>query len=466
MTLTRFKQIIAKHQDELAALGKDNPRIPQNVTLRELSLYLLFLDENSGQPFATICQIANDECPIKVGKPKPGTSYCTITPQFSDPRKWANLTGRDPATHQTAVQAIKKNNQRMIDQFLIGQLGAEITDQAGARAILDDFLNAYLLEDGIRFVTTNLAEANVYFWLALQAEEEPEPISLALTKFFRFLSQAGIVNKPSANRVAEYLQATIDIAVGKNDLAYDDFSMPFADDLEYLSDNYDLFQQAIRAGNLPADFQKVLDGAVERSKQKKAATVKHLTNPAHVNKSYDIRVQLQGFKPAMLRELHINGDRTIAELQEVIIDSFQGELAHLYDLTSKATGEIYTLPEFIDEDFPPDGTVIDARKATVSLLDEGDRLVLTYDYGDDWQFTVKVRQIFSKIGNYPPMITAACGYGIIEGIGGPGALTEYYRAYQRGQVDPDMKEWLGGELINLDLVDLIQLNDEIRQLFY
>ena len=56
----------------------------------------------------------------------------------------------------------------------------------------------------------------------------------------------------------------------------------------------------------------------------------------------------------------------------------------------------------------------------------------------------------------------AHGYGIIEGIGGVGGLENYYQDYLHGRVDPAIKEWLGGELIDLDKVDINELNHQLR----
>lgn len=107
--------------------------------------------------------------------------------------------------------------------------------------------------------------------------------------------------------------------------------------------------------------------------------------------------------------------------------------------------------------------MIDASKVTVSILNKGDQLILTYDYNDDWEFNVTVEELVPNYVGYQPIVSEAKGYGIIEDIGGTGALKEYYRKYQCGDVDPDFKEWLGGKLIDLDSVDINELNLELRE---
>ncbi len=41
-------------------------------------------------------------------------------------------------------------------------------------------------------------------------------------------------------------------------------------------------------------------------------------------------------------------------------------------------------------------------------------------------------------------------------------LEQYYDDYQKGQVDPDFLDWLGGEAIDLDTVDINELNQLIK----
>lgn len=85
----------------------------------------------------------------------------------------------------------------------------------------------------------------------------------------------------------------------------------------------------------------------------------------------------------------IKGSSTIEELAETVILMFHGDLAHLYDAINEQTQEFYTQ----SEDFVPGGmTKVKLDLATVSLLNEKDKLTIHYDYGDDWEFKLYVQK--------------------------------------------------------------------------
>ncbi|WP_318630403.1 IS1096 element passenger TnpR family protein [Limosilactobacillus reuteri] len=95
----------------------------------------------------------------------------------------------------------------------------------------------------------------------------------------------------------------------------------------------------------------------------------------------------------------------------------------------------------------------------IGLLNEKDNLTIHYDYGDGWEFKLHVQKIQPVTNEELPYVQKARGYGIIEDIGGVGGLEQYYDDYQQGQVDPEFLDWLGGEAIDLNAVDIDELND-------
>lgn len=464
--IAEYKQVIKEHREKLTDGLTDEAKfhLPKNVLMSDLSLSLCALLDEKHEILKHFCQVVNDVIPIKVGKPRPGTSYCTITPQFRDPRDWQEFTGRDSANNHQVVLAIQGNNVKMIEQFLTAEYGKTIKNRDAAEDVLGGFLNGYLLRDQIGLVTTNLAAVNQYYWDLLLAGPDKFPMDV-LARFFTFLSHAGIVNKPAAEHVAENLQQAFDTFFGEDNVPYDEMNEMLANNPEMIGDDYDLIMDAIDRGDLPESFRDTLAEFDANKKQAKFAKVRY-TNPAQVKMTYKIRVALADFKPQMDRVFYIAGSQSIETLQLTIIDMFHGYFGHLFDLVNKETGDFYMLPDFLDDDFPlpidaPDD-VIDASKATVSRLNKGDRLVLTYDYGDNWKFNMTVEDLVPNYVGYQPIVTAAHGYGIIENIGGTGTLEDYYYDYQHGDVDPDFKEWLGGDLIDLDSVDINELNQELR----
>lgn len=469
----QYQKIIQQHQDELARTIQADPDVPTNLQLRDLSIQLLSLLNNDQFNLAidTIISVMNDEVPIKANKPKAGTSYVTIKPQFRDPRFWQSYQDESSADHPKIVAAIQDNNRKMIKQFIASDLGHQIDQHEEAKSILEDFLNNYLLTDGIRLVTANLAEANIYFWMAFMSGQPTDLINLTLTNFYAFLSQAGIINRPSAKKIPAFFDEITNTDPSGDELVSTHAVNPedlFKDDPKFLAENAAGFLRAIDDGELPESFRSVVEQAQEKDRQRKH----HIMRSAHtsrIDQTYDIRVSLADFKPEISRIFMINGNQSIADLMDAIIVMFRGQFSHIYDLTDDQTGERYQLPEFVDEDLVDFTGIkpIDARNATISLFKPDDHLTLHYDYGDGWEFKITIRNMFDNdLGMAPrPLVTTAHGYGIIEDIGGPDGLAEYYHDYQHGNVDSDTKEWLGGKLINLGLVSTDVLNRELRNYF-
>lgn len=407
--------------------------------MSDLSLTLgAMIGEKGSQVLNHFCQIVNDEVPIKVPKPRVNAKYCTIKREFRDPRDWQEYTGKAAADNPAVVDAIKKNNQKMITQFLKSRDGKALASQGPTRDVLDDYLNGYLLHDQIRLVTTNLALLNVYYWFALSAGQDDFPIEV-FEFFFTFLSHTGIVS-----------QSTIQHVVGDMHDAWEIFKGNIEEVPRRLSDD---------------EFKEFLEELEKENRQNKDQ-LQYVT-PERLGLTYEVTVTLNDFKPQMSRRFYIAGDQPIANLQAVIIEIFRGEFEHMYDLVNEQTGDYFILPDFIDEDFMPGGgkyNVIDAEAATVSMLKKGDHLVFHYDYGDSWEFDVTIGKTIANYVGYQPIVVSAHGYGIIEDIGGVSGLETYYHDYQRGQVDPDIKEWLGGRLIDLDKVDINELNHQLRML--
>lgn len=434
-----YKHCIHDHQTELEEGLKNGGRLSENIVMSDLSLALgAMIGEKGSQVLNHFCQIVNEEVPIKVPKPRANAKYCTIKRKFRDPRDWQKYTGEDAADNPAIVTAIKKNNQKMITQFLKSRDGKALASQGPTRDVLDDYLNGYLLHDQIRLVTTNLALLNVYYWFALSAGQDDFPIKV-FESFFTFLSHTGIVSQSTIQHVVDNMQDAWEIFNGNIEAA-----------------PHELSEDEVK------EFLKELE---EESHQYEGQP--QYVCPERSGLTYEFMVTLNDFKPQISRRFYIAGDQPIVNLQAVIIEIFRGEFEHMYDLVNEQTGDYFILPDFIDEDFMPGGgkyNVIDAEAATVSMLKKGDQLVFHYDYGDSWEFNVTVGKTVANYDGYQPIVVGAHGYGIIEGIGGVSGLETYYRDYQRGQVDSDIKEWLGGRLIDLDKVDIDQLNHQLRML--
>ena len=244
------------------------------------------------------------------------------------------------------------------------------------------------------------------------------------------------MSQSAARDVADYLDTSYDIIYGEPELAVpeDDYQDKFIQQL--------LDELAPAQADIPTNVGN-----------------RQLINPQNYGQAYVITAKLADFKPLASRTFVIKGSSTIEELAETVILMFHGNLGHLYDAINEQTQEFYTQ----SEDFVPGGmTKVKLDLATVSLLNEKDKLTIHYDYGDGWEFKLHVQKIQPVTNEELPHVQKARCYGIIEDVGGVGALEQYYDDYQKGQVDPDFLDWLGGEPIDLDTVDINELNQLIK----
>ncbi|QLL78726.1 hypothetical protein GTO87_09095 [Ligilactobacillus saerimneri] len=134
--------------------------------------------------------------------------------------------------------------------------------------------------------------------------------------------------------------------------------------------------------------------------------------------------------------------------------------AYIYDLYDPHEDISYQIPQLWVEDDPG------ARDASVHYLDEfqvGDKLVLYYDYGDDWEFDIQIEKISrTKQGPVVARVLAGQRYGIIDDIGGVSGLKEYYSKCKKKQNLRFYEEWLGF-LPNLDEFNVADINRELNE---
>lgn len=433
--LKNYLQTINSHQAEFQECLNENDDFSSMGDFNDLVYVLLALSGNDQEVLKQFCQLVNEEHPIKVKAPRPGSKYCTIEPQFKDPRIWEKDEGKASADNPATVHAISQNNRQMIDQFIASADGQFIEDDKTARCILDQFLNQFLLKDKICTVTSNLAVPNIFFAGVLDQIDE-DILAVTLSSFYTFLSHAGTVSQSAAREVADYLDTSYDIVYGETELGAPE------------DDYQDELMQQLLGDLASVQANTSIDDDNRR-----------LINPQNYDQAYAITAKLADFKPLASRTFVIKGSSTIEELAETVILMFHGELAHLYDAINEQTKEFYTQ----SEDFVPgEMTKVKLDLATVSLLNEKDNLTIHYDYGDGWEFKLHVQKIQPVTNEELPYVQKARGYGIIEDIGGVGGLEQYYDDYQQGQVDPEFLDWLGGEAIDLNAVDIDELNQLIR----
>ncbi|WEV43184.1 hypothetical protein OZX56_06465 [Lactobacillus sp. ESL0684] len=204
---------------------------------------------------------------------------------------------------------------------------------------------------------------------------------------------------------------------------------------------------------------------------------------------YEFKATLKGSKTKIWRRYKIDGQHDMVYLVDAtmaLFKMFPG--VHLYALTyvrssiiqtelrrlkrgaiqeQKALAEMImlALPTFdtkylmpcdteenlLEADLAPDDFTPGSVKLQDSGLKKDAELLLKYDFGDDWEVSIKVEKVeaIANTDMLPTEIIKGKGYGIIEDIGGTWGLNDYQESYEQGQVDPDIIDFLGGEEVDL-----------------
>jgi hypothetical protein len=170
--------------------------------------------------------------------------------------------------------------------------------------------------------------------------------------------------------------------------------------------------------------------------------------------TYRVRVDLQGARPPLWRRLELASDLFLDEVHAVLQAAFGWTDSHLHRFGSgpRSYGhdtEFYLSPFEVAEG--ETGVVEDEVRLDEVLTDVGDRLFYVYDYGDDWEHTVKLEAVLPREGAAPRAVCTTgrragppedCGgvygYELISAASDPGhphhdeLADEFIRFYGEG----------------------------------
>lgn len=149
-----------------------------------------------------------------------------------------------------------------------------------------------------------------------------------------------------------------------------------------------------------------------------------------------IRIQMKDVtKPPMWREVLIPADYNFLQLHEVIQEVTGLEDCHLWQFNRHAYDGGLTIGVPGDENsWGIEDTTHEADETplTMFLQKKGDKLEYVYDFGDDWIFTIEVKDVINKKCEHPECIKFKCPFNPIEDFGG---VYSYLNARQ------DIEDW-------------------------
>lgn len=471
LMLEKIRKLIEDNQSEylnLIDVVKDEKNMVDKLTVMSAAIFAL--DSQIGQNFISkMIDEVSTYFPIKPQKPNRRYKYVDLVPKFEDFSNFEKYENKPVKGNEKIVAKIKENNQKLIDQYakyVPAGIGYIQPDQ-----MLPDYLNHYLLRNKIHLVTNDLGEAISYLWIMISNNKlhplEIEQITNTLKNFYVFLSRVGLIRKTDSKEIGMNIDWVTEEINSYSDQSLDEDLIN--DMIAAIEANPKKILELEDLDLSPQDLSRILEGLRKdlESHDKKQKTRKKtiFENQTRNRATYEIRVKLKSFKPSTWRRFIISGNTSVKTLEVAMLDMFNADFGHMFDLLNKKTQERFENVESIAEaeDWDP-ATGIDYEKAKVSYFEKGDKLLLTYDYGDSWEFEVDIKNITTdQAAPKCPKILSGKGYGIIDDIGGVWSLQDYYDT-PKDKVDPEMIDWLmGGEAIDLDKFDKEELNQRMEQ---
>lgn len=471
LMLEKIRKLIEDNQSEylnLIDVVKDEKNIVDKLTV--MSATILALDSQIGQNFISkMIDEVSTYFPIKPQKPNRRYKYVDLVPKFEDFSNFEKYENKPVKGNEKIVAKIKENNQKLIDQYakyVPAGIGYIQPDQ-----MLPDYLNHYLLRNKIHLVTNDLGEAISYLWIMISNNKlhplEIEQITNTLKNFYVFLSRVGLIRKTDSKEIGMNIDWVVEEINSYSDQGLDEDLIN--DMIAAIEANPKKILELEDLDLSSQDLSRILEGLRKdlESHDKKQKTRKKtiFENQTRNRATYEIRVKLKSFKPSTWRRFIISGNTSVKTLEVAMLDMFNADFGHMFDLLNKKTQERFENAESIAEakDWDP-ATGIDYEKAKVSYFEKRDKLLLTYDYGDSWEFEVDIKNITTdQAAPKCPKILSGKGYGIIDDIGGVWSLQDYYDT-PKDKVDPEMIDWLmGGKAINLDNFNKEELNQRMEQ---
>ena len=167
---------------------------------------------------------------------------------------------------------------------------------------------------------------------------------------------------------------------------------------------------------------------------------------------YQLRVELQGVRPAIWRAIWVEAQMSLGELHHIIQAAMGWTDAHLHEF--EINGVRYGKP---DPDDLAEVAVVDERRVLLSdVLTASLQFTYLYDFGDDWMHQVRVEQAEPQDEPYGAAFVHAGDRACPpEDSGGPSQYQEFLNQLAADPQSDDVQSFMrwAGEDFNPELYD-------------
>jgi hypothetical protein len=156
-------------------------------------------------------------------------------------------------------------------------------------------------------------------------------------------------------------------------------------------------------------------------------------------RAFQLRITLEGIRPAIWRRVAVPGNLNLARLHGVIQDAMGWEDCHLHEFEA---GDTRFGPAC---DLMFGARVEDEKRYTLErLFATGDRFRYVYDMGDSWMHEIVVERVTEVAGTFPPRCLAGARACPPEDCGGPWGYADLVEAMSpSNERHEEVSEWLG-----------------------
>lgn len=195
--------------------------------------------------------------------------------------------------------------------------------------------------------------------------------------------------------------------------------------------------------------------------------------------AYQLYAELEDYTPKLWRRFQVPGSITMAKLAYCVMTLFEMRGHHLLSVEHErpavtASGRRSSRMEQVGHYSFPGIDDLEGQDATQVKLSQLDlaapsRLVVWYDFGDDWRVhialekTINDRELRAKD---LPRVLEGEGFGILEDCGGPYGLMELGTALKarNSKNYKELSKWMDLSTVNLDRFDLEDMNFRLTKL--
>ena len=171
---------------------------------------------------------------------------------------------------------------------------------------------------------------------------------------------------------------------------------------------------------------------------------------------YQLKITIQGIKPPIWRRVIVPEHITFCDLDDIIEKLFGWTHSHLYEFHIMNWGMRITGAPIMEDEY-------NADECIDSWMEEGSRIMYTYDFGDNWEHLIQIEKFVEYEYRYPTVLKSK-GTNLIEDCGGVWGFMECKDEAEEFDIDAVNAEFATWVLPVAEAIDdLVDFGDDFDE---